>query len=110
VRTRTVLQMAVRQQVGIVILPWSFTDPGYGCFPHQMLSMSGGKVGDGDMSFMWCFVVTACGCFAQLPSAHWRPKQRESSSSMCVCVLSFDLSSAPIFLLVEHIFIARSSG
>jgi hypothetical protein len=27
----------------MVFLPWSFTDPGYGCFPPSMLSMAGGK-------------------------------------------------------------------
>ena len=38
-----VLQMAVRQRIGMTVIPWSFTDPAYGCFPPMSLSMSGGK-------------------------------------------------------------------
>jgi hypothetical protein len=35
--------MAVRQRIGLVVVPWVYTDPAYGCYPPQLLSAAGGK-------------------------------------------------------------------
>ena len=38
-----VIQLAVRRQVELVVIPWTFTDPAYSCFPPLLLSGAGGK-------------------------------------------------------------------
>lgn len=38
-----VIQLAVRRKIGLVVLPWTYTDPAYGCFPPMLLSGAGGK-------------------------------------------------------------------
>ena len=35
--------MAINQNIGLVVVPWSFTDPAYGCFPPMLLSKAGGS-------------------------------------------------------------------
>ena len=37
-----IIQMAMKQKIGLVVVPWSLTDPAYGCFPPMLLSKSGG--------------------------------------------------------------------
>eukprot|EP00041_Stephanoeca_diplocostata_P024867 m.640383 g.640383 ORF g.640383 m.640383 type:complete len:665 (-) comp22621_c0_seq1:127-2121(-) len=38
-----VIQMAVRDRLPLVIIPWSYTDPAYGCYPPMLLSGAGGQ-------------------------------------------------------------------
>ena len=33
----------MRQRIGLVVVPWVYTDPAYGCYPPQLLSAAGGK-------------------------------------------------------------------
>eukprot|EP00036_Acanthoecidae_sp_10tr_P018353 CAMPEP_0206296834 /NCGR_PEP_ID=MMETSP0106_2-20121207/5869_1 /ASSEMBLY_ACC=CAM_ASM_000206 /TAXON_ID=81532 /ORGANISM="Acanthoeca-like sp., Strain 10tr" /LENGTH=648 /DNA_ID=CAMNT_0053727497 /DNA_START=214 /DNA_END=2161 /DNA_ORIENTATION=- len=38
-----VIQMAVRNGVSLVVVPWSYTDPAYPCFPQMLFSAAGAK-------------------------------------------------------------------
>lgn len=38
-----IIQMAVRDRLALVIIPWSYTDPAYGCYPPMLLSGAGGQ-------------------------------------------------------------------
>jgi hypothetical protein len=38
-----VIQVAVRRKLGLVVVPWTFTDPAYSCFPPLLLAAAGGK-------------------------------------------------------------------